>query len=163
MVNGLKVIFLDVDGVLNSELSREQERNNFDNWMEHEVSEMHVNNLKKIVDATGAQIVLSSSWRFDHPKATGRDFIADPLMKILDRKLKAVGLDIIDVTPDLRGKIRGVEIQDWLDRHSEVEKFVILDDDTDMTDAQKPFFVNTTFKNGLTEDLANKAIEILNK
>lgn len=163
MVNGLKVIFLDVDGVLNSELSREQERNHFDNWMEHEVSEMHVNNLKKIVDATGAQIVLSSSWRFDHPKATGRDFIADPLMKILDRKLKAVGLDIIDVTPDLRGKIRGVEIQDWLDRHSEVEKFVILDDDTDMTDAQKPFFVNTTFKNGLTEDLANKAIEILNK
>lgn len=159
----MKVIFLDVDGVLNSELSREQERNNFDNWMEHEVSEMHVNNLKKIVDATGAQIVLSSSWRFDHPKATGRDFIADPLMKILDRKLKAIGLDIIDVTPDLRGKIRGAEIQDWLDRHSEVERFVILDDDVDMMEEQKPFFVNTTFKNGLTEEMANKAIEILNK
>lgn len=159
----MKVIFLDVDGVLNSEVSREQERNNFDNWMEHEVSEMHVNNLKKIVDATGAQIVLSSSWRFDHPKATGRDFIVDPLMKVLDRKLKAVGLDIIDVTPDLRGKIRGAEIQDWLDRHSEVERFVILDDDVDMKDEQKPFFVNTTFKNGLTDELANKAIEILNK
>jgi hypothetical protein len=161
VVNGLKVIFLDVDGVLNSEVSREQERNNFDNWMEHEVSEMHVNNLKKIVDATGAQIVLSSSWRFDHPKATGRDFIADPLMKVLDRKLKAVGLDIIDVTPDLRGKIRGAEIQDWLDRHSEVERFVILDDDTDMLEEQKPFFVNTTFKCGLTEELAKKVIEIL--
>lgn len=159
----MKVIFLDVDGVLNSEVSREQERNNFDNWMEHEVSEMHINNLKKIVDATGAQIVLSSSWRFDHPKATGRDFIVDPLMKVLDRKLKAVGLDIIDVTPDLRGKIRGAEIQDWLDRHSEVERFVILDDDVDMKDEQKPFFVNTTFKNGLTDELANKAIEILNK
>lgn len=159
----MKVIFLDVDGVLNSEVSREQERNNFDNWMEHEVSEMHVNNLKKIVDATGAQIVLSSSWRFDHPKATGRDFIVDPLMRVLDRKLKAVGLDIIDVTPDLRGKIRGAEIQDWLGRHSEVERFVILDDDVDMMEEQKPFFVNTTFKNGLTEDLANKAIEILNK
>ena len=159
----MKVIFLDVDGVLNSEVSREQERNNFDNWMEHEVSEMHVNNLKKIVDATGAQIVLSSSWRFDHPKATGRDFIVDPLMKVLDRKLKAVGLDIIDVTPDLRGKIRGAEIQDWLDRHSEVERFVILDDDVDMMEEQKPFFVNTTFKNGLTEEMANKAIEILNK
>lgn len=158
----MKVIFLDVDGVLNSEFSREKERNNFDNWMEHEVSEMHVNNLKKIVDATGAQIVLSSSWRFDHPKATGRDFIADPLMKVLDRKLKAVGLDIIDVTPDLRGKIRGAEIQDWLDRHSEVERFVILDDDVDMMEEQKPFFVNTTFKNGLTEEMANKAIEILN-
>ena len=157
----MKVIFLDVDGVLNSEVSREQERNNFDNWMEHEVSEMHVNNLKKIVDATGAQIVLSSSWRFDHPKATGRDFIADPLMKVLDRKLKAAGLDIIDVTPDLRGKIRGAEIQDWLDRHSEVERFVILDDDTDMLEEQKSFFVNTTFKNGLTEDLVKKAIEIL--
>ena len=159
----MKVIFLDVDGVLNSEVSREQDRNKFDNWMECEVSESHIVNLKKIVDETGAQIVLSSSWRFDHPKATGRDFIVDPLMKILDRKLKEVGLDIIDVTPDLRGKIRGVEIQDWLDRHSEVEKFVILDDDTDMLEEQKPFFVNTTFKNGLTEELANKTIEILNK
>ena len=157
----MKVIFLDVDGVLNSEMSREQDRNKFDNWMECEVSESHIVNLKKIVDETGAQIVLSSSWRFDHPKATGRDFIVDPLMKILDRKLKEVGLDIIDVTPDLHGKKRGFEIKDWLDRHTEVEKFVILDDDIDMLDEQKPFFVNTTFKWGLTEGLAKKAIEIL--
>ena len=57
----MKVIFLDVDGVLNSEVSREQERNNFDNWMEHEVSDMHINNLKKIVDATGAQIRIEYS------------------------------------------------------------------------------------------------------
>ena len=159
----MKVIFLDVDGVLNSEVSREHDMEKFDNWMEREVSEIHVNNLKKIVEATGAKIVLSSSWRFDHPKATGRELIVDPLMRVLDRKLKAVGLDIIDVTPDLHGKIRGLEIQDWLNKHSDVEGFVILDDDTDMTEEQKSCFVNTTFKNGLTEELANKAIEILNK
>ena len=37
-----------------------------------------------------------------------------------------------------------------------------LDDDADFTVEQKPFFVNTTFKYGLTEILAIKAINILN-
>lgn len=156
----MKVIFLDVDGVLNSEHSHSIDNN--ENWMENEVSDIHIQWLKKIVDETGAKIVLSSSWRHYHPKATGSNTITDPLFKVLDRKLREAGLEIIDITPDLRGKMRGLEVQEWLNAHLDVTKYVILDDDADFTVEQKPFFVNTTFKYGLTEILAIKAINILN-
>ena len=156
----MKVIFLDVDGVLNSEHSHSIDKN--DNWMENEVSDNHIQWLKKIVDETGAKIVLSSSWRHYHPKATGSNTITDPLFKVLDRKLREAGLEIIDITPDLRGKMRGLEIDAWLNSNAEVDKYVIIDDDIDFTDLQKPYFVNTTFKYGLTEVLAIKAINILN-
>ena len=156
----MKVIFLEVDGVLNSEHSHSIDKN--DNWMENEVSDNHIQWLKKIVDETGAKIVLSSSWRHYHPKATGSNTITDPLFKVLDRKLREAGLEIIDITPDLRGKMRGLEVQEWLNAHLDVTKYVILDDDADFTVEQKPFFVNTTFKYGLTEILAIKAINILN-
>ena len=80
----------------------------------------------------------------------------------MDRKLREAGLKIIDITPDLSGKMRGLEVQEWLNAHLDVTKYVILDDDADFTVEQKPFFVNTTFKYGLTEILAIKAINILN-
>ena len=156
----MKVIFLDVDGVLNSEHSHSIDKN--DNWMENEVSEMHIKWLKKIVDETGAKIVLSSSWRHYHPLATGNPVITDPMFKVLDRKLGAVGLEIMSITPDFYGKMRGLEIDAWLNGNANVDKYVIIDDDTDFTELQKPYFVNTTFKYGLTELLADKAINILN-
>lgn len=158
----MKVIFLDVDGVLNSEVSRELDREKFDNWMECEVSEMHVNNLKRIVDETGAKIVLSSSWRYDFPQISGRQVISDPLTMVLVRKLRDAGLEIFDVTPDLHGKMRGLEVQEWLNNHPEVKRYVILDDDSDFTEEQKAFFVNSTFKSGLTDVLSDKAVSILN-
>lgn len=43
------------------------------------------------------------------------------------------------------------------------QKYVILDDDNDMEDYQRPFFVRTNaYADGLNEERANKAIEILN-
>ena len=157
----MKVIFLDVDGVLNSEMSRLRADNN-KNWMRNEVDFEHLKLLKKIVEETGAKIVLSSTWRLYHPKHTGGVRVTDGLVKVLVDKMAELNLSIMDVTPDFKGKKRGLEIQDWLDHHKEIEKYIIIDDDTDMLPEQIPFFVNTTFKDGLTEDLSNKAILILN-
>lgn len=55
----MKVIFLDVDGVLNSQ-------DLFERCGEElvPIDEENIRYLKEIVDATGAQIVLSSSWRY---------------------------------------------------------------------------------------------------
>ncbi len=39
--------------------------------------------------------------------------------------------------------IRGDEVKEWLDRHSEVDKYVILDDDSDFLEEQKPFLILT--------------------
>jgi hypothetical protein len=156
----MKVIFLDVDGVLNSEESR-KDYNHDESWMWNEVAFSHLKLLKEIVDKTGAEIILSSSWRLYHPLHTGEKRITDPLMNVLIDKMSSLNLSIKDVTPDLCGSWRGREIEKWLNDHPQVEKYVILDDDKDFLPEQKPYFINTTFKYGLTEELTKKAIEIL--
>ena len=55
----MKVIFLDIDGVLNS---RAYDRKR--NWNEQsDIDETRLTLVKEIVDATEAKIVLSSTWR----------------------------------------------------------------------------------------------------
>lgn len=80
--------------------------------------------------------------------------------------------ELIDVTPYLHLKIRGEEIQYWLD-NNQVERYVIIDDDTDFLEEQKAFFVQTSdnidhtdyldIGYGLTKECAEKAIYILNE
>ena len=55
------------------------------------------------------------------------------------------------------------EIDKWLSEHPEVDKYVILDDDTDMLPKQISFFVKTNpYEDGLNVECKDKAIEILN-
>lgn len=126
----MKVIFLDVDGVLNSRNSTDFKNNLWpvDNYMCFLVG--------KIQLATGCAIVVSSSWRH-HPDG----------MRLLREKFN----DVIDKTPN--GKTRGEEIKMWLDAHP-VDAYAILDDDSDMLPEQLPNFFQTTFDDGLTEDIA---------
>lgn len=143
----MKVLFLDVDGVLNMHGSG--------GYMALNRKRMQL--LQNIIEDTGAIIVLSSTWR-NHTDA----------MKKLSRNLKYRGLKIHDITPqfgvskDGERYYRGHEIQDWLDRHPEVEQYVILDDDGDMLDSQLRNFVQTDGTIGLTETLAYRAAYILN-
>lgn len=135
----MKVIFLDIDGVLNSK----QDRFSWD--IE---TDIHFIRLKRIVDKTRAQIVLSSSWRMGN---SGRD--------IVHKRLQQFGMDFIDVTPIFSGQHRGREIADWLSRH-EVESFVILDDEGDM-DELVDHLVKTDMNVGLQDNDVDKAISLL--
>lgn len=103
--------------------------------------------LKQLVDATGAKIVVSSSWR--------RDKYA---MQCLVDQLKP--MEIYDVTP-LKSSIRGDEITAWLKKHKDVEAFVILDDDADMGD-HIDHLIQTTFERGLQPEHIEEAIKWLN-
>lgn len=59
-----KIIFLDIDGVLNSmELFDKLEERDMEPFMGIDVDEDNLEQLRYIVERTGAQIVLSSSWR----------------------------------------------------------------------------------------------------
>lgn len=149
-----KIIFLDVDGVLNSA--------KFDRWLQdHHMKQYYgyelldqnaILNLQDIVFVTGANIVLSSSWR-----------LSNSCSERLRQQLLPYGLQFIDKTVCLRQEDRGEEIKEWLSRHPEVSYFVILDDDDDFKDEElKKHFVQTTFDSGLLEEHVNKAIEILN-
>lgn len=145
IVNNIKVIFLDVDGVLNSK----QDGNSLQLR-----TDLHLQLLREIVSATGAKIVLSSSWRAGFAKARNT----------LSNRLRKYGLEIMDSTPVLPGlTCRGDEKRQWLnDSGQSVERFVILDDDDDMAEFTDTNLVQTDPDIGLQEKDAVKSIELLN-
>lgn len=140
----MKVVFLDVDGVLNSVR---------DYYSVELTTDSHFILLKELIDRTGAKIVLSSSWRI------GLSIRGD-----LVQRLAEYGLEIYDTTPVLyfEGRKRGDEIRAWLDKHEEVTNFVILDDDSDMCEFTKTNLVKTDTNFGLNKRHVEKAVEILN-
>lgn len=152
----MKVIFLDVDGVLNSGegLKQHINKNGFNGILEYsKIEDKPLKLLQEIIEKTSAKIVLSSSWKN-----------SKRLYEKLERRLRDCGMEICDITPSIGIENRkGYEIKRWLD-NNEVENFVILDDEADMylyTDSKQ--FIRTTYKHGLTEELKNRAIEVLNK
>lgn len=117
----MKIIFLDIDGVLNSrryDRTRSSDEGNID------VTRLPL--LKRIVDATGAKIVLSSSWRTHWDADEG---LCDETGRELNPLFARFGLAIYDKTPAVSARDRDMEVRAWLATHSEeVEAFVILDD-----------------------------------
>lgn len=70
---------------------------------------------------------------------------------------------IHDITPYMRSRHRGSEIQEWLDKQTEPYRYVIFDDDTDMLDSQLPYFIQSDWlKWGLSDEDVEQAIHILN-
>ena len=152
MIN--KVIFLDIDGVLNVYCEgRDEYGCTFHKHFE--------DNLSWIIKQTKAKIVISSTWRFSG-------------LEILKEMWDKRGLpgEVIDITPDLNNLKRGDEIQHWLD-NNKVINYVIVDDDNDMLDIQKNNFVQTSGNYdhldcvdvgyGLTRKCSERIVEILNK
>lgn len=163
----MKIIFLDVDGVLNSEddLMIYREKNVITGCIMYaEVEDRPLKLLKEIVDKTSANIVVSSSWRIGCERSGRERIFGKGLYEKLEKRLRDYGMEIYDITPSLgTGTQRGDEIREWLSKH-QIENFIILDDDSDMREyVEMENFIHTTYKHGLTEELKDKAIEILNK
>ena len=152
----MKVIFLDVDGVLNYTGSPTKLPHGYPF-----IEDDKILLLKRIIDATNAKVVLSSDWRYGwiNPDHEWRnDYIA------LKRALNSFDIELMDKTPMLEETThRGSEILHWLcDWTGEfITHFVILDDRTDMQPL-KYALVQTSMDTGLTEDDVNRAIKILN-
>lgn len=135
----MKVLFLDIDGVLNSRSSTNFKNNLWpiDYYMAFMVGKIKLD--------TGCEVVLSSSWRL-HPD--GFRIVNDTIVELFDK------------TPSALGGFRGEEIKSWLSDHPEVTKYAILDDDSDFYPDQ-PLF-KTSFESGLTEDIAKSVTDYLN-
>jgi hypothetical protein len=141
----MKVIFLDVDGVLN-------------NWAGlceygiHYIDSEKVSLLKTIVCATDAKIVLSSTWRI-----LKEDF---DMVKVV---LLSQGMKIYDVTPQTFGGHRGHEIGLWLEEKAclPVNKYAILDDDIYAGVSREDSYFQTYMEEGLTTEIAEKIIQHL--
>jgi len=149
----LKIIFLDVDGVLNnSTWASELHKQGTFTFLQNDLYEPALLMLRDLVEETGAKIVLSSSWR-KFPNARGD--LVDALAKH--------NLTIHSDTPDTGG-IRGEDIKAWLSSHSSlsIESYIILDDEADMLEDQLPYLVQTTFEKGLLDCHYRRAKAILN-
>jgi hypothetical protein len=176
----MNILFLDFDGVLVSSQSRLQASKDIaskDNPTESErkfllelastcykgyplsvlthdllgLDRGCIKHLNTILDASKASVVVSSSWRFSH-NLTG-------LQKLLE--FRGFTGRLVDITPtNLMDVSRGTEIQAWIDLNPEVERIVILDDNTDM-DHLSRFLVKVNSKTGLTAKDARRAISII--
>lgn len=141
----MKVIFLDVDGVLNN--STLLYHYGLD-YIDAEMTEL----VASLVKSTGAKVVLSSSWRLhSHSEKTVRDFLAD------------YGVEIMDVTPHLPRKRRCLEISRWLADHLEVTYYAIIDDDPHAGVGMEDCFFMTDPENGLDIRTAEAVLDHLSQ
>lgn len=147
---GKKFIFLDIDGVLNSYRTvahtggyphtfEEKDRAKFD-WTA-------IGLIRKAVIKSGAEVILSSSWRYFYKPEEAGDFFGIPIYRSTPWSLKGQ-------------RWRGSEIAEFLEENP-CEKYCIIDDETDFLPEQEEFLVRTDEKNGLLYQDFEKILKIL--
>lgn len=159
-MSDIKVIFLDIDGVLNNILRENVSRIEGMEGIYHHDPKC-VKLLNNLIAATDAKIVVSSTWRLGET------------MDSMNRILKGIGVvgKLIGMTPRLdKWNLRGNEIRCWINTHAEevlnckaheFQNYVILDDDSDMLLWQVDNFIHVDPSNGLTKRDICKAYRIL--
>jgi len=187
----MKIIFLDIDGVLNgwdfSEYVRyniwsiipSKKIKNFIRSKSHyaEVDKKRVRRLGIICKETGAKVVLSSSWRNGLLHHTGKRHYDLDRNKLFWDLMDKYHIEVIGKTPKLQdsGK-REDEIMAWLSEHGyDIENYVILDDE-ELEMPVDNHFVKTSHKgyegyiccskmkwSGLANAHVKQAIQILNE
>lgn len=155
----MKVIFLDIDGVLNTPSSESRCGEYIG------IDDDKVKRLKKIVEKTQAEIVLISTWKKYWREEEKLKSLQDYSANYLDEKLAKQGLKAIDKTKDKadgRYLSRGESILEYVYRNS-VENYIILDDcqfdydGCDLTDN----YIKTNQIEGLSEQQVKVACEAL--
>lgn len=132
----MKILFLDIDGVVNCATTTAR----FDGFFG--IDPYMALLIDRIIQATGCQVVLSSAWRIE-PNSY--------------REVETRVCKLLDKTESF-SNIRGNEIKKWLTEHPEVTCYAILDDNSDMLPEQMPNFFKTSWSTGITEDISKKVI-----
>ena len=159
----MKVIFLDKDGVLNSKnylMKEKQIRNTFSKILRTEEDKIRyemfsvnpkcLHCLKDIILETEAFVVLTNTDRFN---------------VYFQRLLEICKIPIYGVTPYLGNK-RNLEIDAFLNEHSEITDYIILDDEEkNFSEKQRLHLIQTDSYlqgNGLKDKNVEDAISYLN-
>ena len=165
LLNERRVLFLDVDGVLNHrEWLRVHGRQNVstEEWRQARhrahLDPACVARLERVITSTGCVLVLSSSWRYS---------LSTEEMEARLRERGAPSARVIGETPKglprasglIAAPRRGEEIGAWLAQHS-IDSFAIVDDDEDI-DPFMDRLVRTSFESGLQDEHVNRLVEML--
>ena len=148
----MKVLFLDFDGVLNSQDYRDRYGS-----MGAGIDKSKMPLLKKLVDTTDAKIVLITSLREYWDKNPDK---CDYFGKVINETFAEYGLEIYDKTPVSDSGKREDEILDWIVNNPGIKNYVAIDDGALFAKFLVGHFVQP--KDGLEEEHVEKAIEILN-
>lgn len=135
----MKVIFLDIDGVLNSRQTPNPRE------LPYIVDKRLLRRFKTLIKRTRAKVVLASTWRYDPAGLFSARYW---------------GIPFIGVIPDRPKRPRCDEILAWLKAHPKVTRFVVIDDDDDQLDALPLFQPSPS--TGLTTEIVNAAADYLN-
>ena len=135
----MKIVFLDIDGVLNCNQTPNPRKFPFI------IDPVLLGRLNRLLELTGANVVLTSNWRYD------------PAGMFSARHY---GVPFVDTTPDLPNEPRCNPILDWLRRHPDVERFIVVDDEDDELD-DLPLF-QPSRRTGINDDMVKGAAAYLN-
>ena len=166
----MKVLFLDIDGVLNSFdyfSAKKFSRAEFQH-APSQVDAKAIARLNVVIEQTEAIVVLSSDWRKSPPnpgllatetalRERGATFsltFATPILKEPERLARLGESWVGNYTP------RWLEIQCWLDKHQKVSRFAIVDDESDMAHLNDRLVV-TEPEVGLTEEDCGRLLALL--
>lgn len=148
----MKLIFLDMDGVMNSDRDfLPLGYHKTGQISTHPVGLFHVQCLRHIIEETGAKIVISSTWRHTFNEAQ-----FEAIFKVFGCRAEVIGM-----TP-ITNKHRGAQIDQWIQENNFTGKFVILDDDTDM-DPHMSKLVKTRTSEGLNLAQCEEVIKRLGR
>lgn len=156
-----KVVFLDIDGVLNT---------SFTKYRDEILDDFRLDYLAKIVNKTRAKIVLTSTWRYNIRKNFFSFKAYNNSTKKLIELLKERGLKISELLPDTPNNRRAEDILEFI-KKNKVTNFVILDDELFNYDSLKlsnnllrtNFYAENELDAGLTQKMIKQAIQILNQ
>ncbi len=153
----MRIIFLDIDGVLNSSAY-----DRFKSDTDGNIDKTRLALVKKLVNKTDAKIVLTSSWR-EHWEKDPAD--RDEIGIEIAADFAEAGLEIFDKTPKQGYLERSQEIRMWLAENDDVESFVIIDDNIYGWGELSDNFVATSYRigRGLEEEHIQRALEMLEK
>ena len=160
-----KVIFLDIDGVLNDNHSKSVCTSIEDRKEITGIDSSKVKRLSKIVAGTGAILVLTSSWKIGWERFKKENEWSHA--RYMDNKLKKHGLRIYDCTKERNLADRGTGIKAWLAANfapTEQVDWIVLDDETfGDYDLYRVYdhLIKTDPEVGLTDEDVEKAIKML--
>ena len=160
-----KILFLDIDGVLNTGrgIKKMSEIHAPKDSFGYDFDPDAVANLRRIIEATGAEIVISSSWKgygldglhelWETRNLPGKVIDYTPEV-VTDEMIRHANLEEVDMTA-----CRGEEIRQWLLAHQHsVSHYAILDDLDDMQPDQMPHFVQTNYEVGISKEDADRVM-----
>lgn len=182
----MKVIFLDIDGVLNSQLWYSKRRNFNtgevnDKYPFYEFDPDAVIQLNRIIKETNSKMVISSTWRknrtleelqelLNYVGVEGEVIGKTNVLSLYSRgeyvgsaeRGNEIELYLNDIGKFQRINWSKEEQQKYIDK-AIIKNYIILDDDSDMLYSQREHFIQTTNEAGLDLIIADKAINVLNK